>query len=55
MATWVLDPVVIPISKKSHSSMRIWVQSPRSLKYTCVSVCEFRLKFQSYIYIKKKD
>ena len=35
--------------KKLHLSMRVWVQSPGSLQN--ISVCEFRLKFLSYIYI----
>ena len=51
MAVWAFGPVVILFSKKSHSSKRVWVQS---LGSSNISVCEFRLEFLSYIYIKKK-
>jgi hypothetical protein len=43
--------VVIPFPKKPHSSMRVWVQSPGPSN---IRVCEFRLKFQSYIKKKKE-
>ena len=48
LAIWVFGPVVIPFPKKSHSSIRVWVQSPGSSN---IRVCEFRLEFLSY---KKK-
>ena len=41
---------VIPFPKKSHSSMRVWVQFPRSSN---IRVCEFRLEFLSYLKKKK--
>ena len=37
IATWVFGPVVIP-SPKKPPSMRVWVRSPGSSKYTCVWV-----------------
>jgi hypothetical protein len=43
--------MVIPLPKKPYSSMRVWVQSPRSSN---IHVCEFRLEFLSYIKKKKK-
>jgi hypothetical protein len=36
--------------KKSHLSMRMWIQSAGSSKN--IRVCKFRLKFISYIYIR---
>jgi hypothetical protein len=43
--------VVIPLPKKPHSFMRVWVQSSGSSN---IRVCEFRLEFLSYIIKKKK-
>ena len=37
---------------KKSPSMRVWVRSSGSLKYTCV--CEFRLEFLSYLKKKRK-
>ena len=38
IAIWIFDLVVIPLPKKPHPSIRVWVLSPRSSKYTCVWV-----------------
>jgi hypothetical protein len=36
IATWVFGPVVILLPKKLYPSMRVWVRSTGSSKYTCV-------------------
>ena len=43
----VFDQVVIPLLKKFHPSIRVWVRS-QDLQNICV--CEFRLEFLSYIH-----
>ena len=37
-ATWAFDPVVMPLPKKSHPSMRAWVQFLDPKIYVCVSL-----------------
>ena len=51
VATWLFGRVVIPLPKKLHSSIRVWVQSPGSSN---ICVCEFILEFLSYLKKKKK-